>query len=87
MRPQGPAQSDRCGRGALHRPELRPALRRLPAESQYDAALAQVLHDRLIAARRAGAAEVLRRGITNGELRPDLDVDVAIDALYGPWTT
>ena len=33
--------------------------------------------------RRAGAAEVLRRGVECGELRADLDVDIAIDALYG----
>lgn len=39
------------------------------------------------AARRAGAAEVLRRGVERGELRADLDVDIAIDALYGRSTT
>jgi tetracycline repressor-like protein len=29
------------------------------------------------------AATVLERGIERGELRPDLDIGVAIDALYG----
>lgn len=55
----------------------------LIAESQHDPALADALHQWLITARRAGAAEVLRRGVERGELRADLDVDVAIDALYG----
>ena len=55
----------------------------LLAESQHDPALAEALHDWLITSRRAGAAEVLRRGVDRGELRADLDVGVAIDALYG----
>lgn len=55
----------------------------LLAASQHDPALADALHQRLISARRAGAVEVLRRGIERGELRADLDVEVAIDALYG----
>jgi AcrR family transcriptional regulator len=55
----------------------------LLAESQHDTVLADALHLWLINARRAGAAEVLRRGVERGELRPGLDVAVAIDALYG----
>lgn len=55
----------------------------LLAESQHDTALARALDERLIAPRRAGAAEVLRRGVERGELRPDTNIDVAIDALYG----
>jgi hypothetical protein len=30
-------------------------------------------------------AEVLRRGVERGELRDDLDVELAIDILTGPW--
>ncbi len=59
----------------------------LLAESQHDPVLADALHQWLITARRAGAAEVLRRGVERGELRADLDVDIAIDALYGGSTT
>jgi AcrR family transcriptional regulator len=55
----------------------------LLADSQHDPVLADALHQRLITARRAGGAEVLRRGVERGELRADLDVHVAIDALYG----
>jgi hypothetical protein len=45
--------------------------------------LAGALRERLIATRRASAKEVLSRGIQRGELRADLDLDVAIDAFYG----
>lgn len=34
--------------------------------------------------RREAAKEVLRRGIAAGQLRADVDLDHAIDALYGP---
>ena len=55
----------------------------LLAQSQHDPLLADALHDWLLTARRAGATEVLRRGVDRGELRAGLDIDVAIDALYG----
>jgi AcrR family transcriptional regulator len=58
-------------------------IRALIAESQHDRALAESLRDRFIASRRAEASAVFERGIERGELRPDLDVGVAIDALYG----
>src|ERR687891_847538 len=59
------------------------ALVALIAQSQHDAATATALHERFIAPRRTSAGDVLRRGIDRGELRPDLDVDTAIDTLYG----
>ncbi len=31
-------------------------------------------------------AEVLRRGVARGELRANLDVELTIDILSGPWT-
>lgn len=34
--------------------------------------------------RREEAKAILRAGIERGELRPDIDLDVALDALYGP---
>jgi AcrR family transcriptional regulator len=55
----------------------------LVAESQYDPDLAEAIRDRLIARRRAATREVLERGIARGELRAGLDVEIAIDALYG----
>jgi AcrR family transcriptional regulator len=55
----------------------------LIAESQHDPVLAGALRERLIATRRGSVKEVLSRGIQRGELRADLDLDVAIDAFYG----
>jgi AcrR family transcriptional regulator len=55
----------------------------LLAASQHDEALAGALQEWLITSRRAGASEVLRRGVERGELRADLDIPIAIDALYG----
>jgi AcrR family transcriptional regulator len=34
--------------------------------------------------RRSAAKQVLQRGIEQGELRDDIDLDVVVDALYGP---
>lgn len=34
--------------------------------------------------RRDAAKEVLARGVASGEIRPDVDLDLAVDALYGP---
>lgn len=55
----------------------------LVAESQHDPALAEAIRDRLIAGRRAATREVFKRGIARGQLRADLDIAIAIDALYG----
>lgn len=56
----------------------------LIAESQTDAEVAEALRVNWIAARRRETRFLLRRGIERGELRPDLDLEVAIDALYSP---
>jgi AcrR family transcriptional regulator len=56
----------------------------LIAEAQLDPATGQSLLERYFVPRRAEAERVLRRGIAAGELREDLDVDAAIDVLYGP---
>lgn len=59
-------------------------IRELVADSQGDPALAKDFRDRFFAHRRARGAATLEQGIATGELRPDLDVDDAIDVLYGP---
>ena len=46
--------------------------------------LAQAVRDGFLAARRATLTEVLRRGIERGDLRPDLDLELALDVLGGP---
>jgi AcrR family transcriptional regulator len=46
--------------------------------------LARALRERFLAGRREALAAVLRRGVERGDLRPDLDVELALDALGGP---
>jgi AcrR family transcriptional regulator len=55
----------------------------LITESAHDPELAAALRGGFITARREAAREVFTAGIRRGELHPDLDIDVAIDALYG----
>jgi len=40
--------------------------------------------DSVIRPRRGLAAELFRRGMARGELPPDLNVELAVDALFGP---
>ena len=59
-------------------------IREVVADAQGDQALAKDFRDRFFAHRRALGAATLDKGIATGELRSDLDVDDALDALYGP---
>ncbi|HSK99172.1 MAG TPA: TetR/AcrR family transcriptional regulator [Rubrobacteraceae bacterium] len=56
----------------------------LIAEGQADTELAEALRSRWLSVRRAEAREILELGIERGELREDLDPEVAVDILYGP---
>lgn len=57
----------------------------LIAEGQTDPELAEAFRSRWLSIRRIEAKQVLERGIARGELRSDLDdLDVVLDALYGP---
>jgi len=47
-------------------------------------ALAKAVREGFLAGRRAALSEVLTRGIERGDLRPDLDVELALDVLGGP---
>jgi AcrR family transcriptional regulator len=58
---------------------------RLLAEAAGDREMHAIFYENLVAPRRAVMAEVLRRGVARGELRADLDVELAIDLLTGPW--
>jgi AcrR family transcriptional regulator len=46
--------------------------------------LARSIRDGFLAGRRAALGEVLRRGVERGDLRPDLDLELALDVLGGP---
>jgi AcrR family transcriptional regulator len=58
---------------------------RLLAEAAGDAEMHAIFYENLVAPRRAVMGAVLRRGVERGELRADLDVELAIDVLTGPW--
>jgi AcrR family transcriptional regulator len=58
---------------------------RLLAESAGDPEMHAIFYENLVAPRRAVMADVLRRGVARGELRADLEVELAIDILTGPW--
>ena len=56
----------------------------LIAEGQTNPDLAEAFRSRYLAARRVEAKHILERGIARGEIHADLDLDVILDALYGP---
>jgi AcrR family transcriptional regulator len=63
---------------------LRAILKELIAESFGDDEIAEQFRTQFFAVRRESAARTIREGIAHGELRPDLDLDTAIDLLYSP---
>jgi AcrR family transcriptional regulator len=56
----------------------------LIGEAQFDPAVAAVLRGRLVHSRRELAREIWDRGVARGELRPDIDHEVAVDLILGP---
>jgi AcrR family transcriptional regulator len=67
-------------RGSLARrlmPNLVGAMAQKPA-------LARAVREGFLAGRRAALSQVLRRGVERGDLRPDLDGELALDVLGGP---
>jgi AcrR family transcriptional regulator len=46
--------------------------------------LARSVRESFLTGRRAALAAVLERGVERGDLRPDLDVELALDVLGGP---
>jgi hypothetical protein len=46
--------------------------------------LARAVRDGFLAARREALSEVLRRGVERGDLRANLDLELALDVLGGP---
>ena len=56
----------------------------LVAEGQHDAAVSRAFLKHWIAVRRRDTWRILEIGVARGELRSDLDLDIVMDALYGP---
>ena len=59
-------------------------LRGLISEMAVDAELARGFREQVLVRRIAAIKDVLVRGIDRGELRSDLDVEIAVDLLLGP---
>ena len=70
------AKTFRGRHGRLFRP--------LIGRAQMNEALRAAIDERWLSPRRQLSRGIVRRGIERGELRPGLDPDVVIDALYGP---
>jgi AcrR family transcriptional regulator len=64
-------------------PGFGPSFRALVAESQYDGTLARAMVDRVFAPRIEACKDRLRIAQASGELRDDIDLEVAVDLLYG----
>jgi AcrR family transcriptional regulator len=58
---------------------------RMLADAAGDADMHAIFYENLVAPRREVMAKVLRRGVARGELREDLDIELAVDLLAGPW--
>jgi AcrR family transcriptional regulator len=56
----------------------------LIGEAQFDPVVAAELRDRLIHSRRDVSRAIWDRGVARGELRGNVDREVAIDILFGP---
>lgn len=56
----------------------------LVGEAQFDPEVAGELRDRLIQSRRDVSRAIWDRGVARGELRSDVDREVAIDIMFGP---
>jgi AcrR family transcriptional regulator len=56
----------------------------LIGEAQHDPETARVFRERYLDPQRAREREMLRSGVTSGELSSTLDIDAALDALCGP---
>ncbi len=69
---------------ALTETDFGPVIRALLSEIARDPELGDPFRDTVVRARRTEVARVIERGIRRGDLRPDLDAEVATEMLIGP---
>jgi AcrR family transcriptional regulator len=62
---------------------IKAAVAGLISEAQTDTSVAEAFRALFFADYREAARTILLRGITRGELRPDLNLELVIDAIYG----
>jgi len=61
------------------------ALAGLVADMAEDAELAETIRQEVLAERRKSMREALGRATARGEIRPDLDIELVLDMLTGPF--
>jgi AcrR family transcriptional regulator len=61
-----------------------PLMRALVAAAQSDPDISRALREQWLAPRRAVALDILRGGVQRGEIRPGLDHEGILDALFAP---
>ena len=66
-------------------PTITKTLTGLIAEAQVDPEFRAKFHGTFIATRRGMMRETLRAGVANGQIRKDLDVEIALDLIYGAF--
>jgi AcrR family transcriptional regulator len=59
-------------------------IKALLGEAQFDAELAEAFRERWLMPRRLTVKQMIADAIKQGDVRPDIDPDAAIDMLYGP---
>jgi AcrR family transcriptional regulator len=69
---------------ALFRGPKAGMLRSLIGQAQFDAELKEAYRRHLLGPRRASLRSAIERCVAAGMLRADMDIDLAIDLLYGP---
>lgn len=68
----------------LNDPRLSEPMRALATEISHDAALAAAYHERLDAPLREAKRRRLRSAVEAGELAGDVDLELAVDLIWGP---
>lgn len=73
-------------RGLIHfyTGEYGRAYAQLVGEAQFDPKIGAELRDHLVGSRRELVRAIWDRGVARGELRADVDPEVAIDLIFGP---
>ena len=73
-------------RGLIHfyTGETGGAYAQLVGEAQFDPKIGAELRDHLVGSRRELVRAIWDRGVARGELRADVDPEVAIDLIFGP---
>ena len=65
-------------------PEFGPYVAALTCAALHDPAVAEALYQHVVGPSRAGHREWMTRAQAAGEVRADIDVDLAIDLMYAP---